>query len=96
MENLESLPGSGIIYSLTVAAAEDMAELLTSAGHRVSSYTGRTDAGEREELERALLDGGFPGAERVGREERGVERRAGDWEGVRVVVLVRLKRRWRW
>ncbi|MGX1597186.1 RecQ family ATP-dependent DNA helicase [Dietzia maris] len=56
VENLESLPGSGIIYSLTVAAAEDMAELLTSAGHRVSSYTGRTDAGEREELERALLD----------------------------------------
>ncbi|MDV8000695.1 RecQ family ATP-dependent DNA helicase [Rhodococcus sp. IEGM 1408] len=56
VENLESLPGSGIIYSLTVAAAQDMAELLTSAGHRVSSYTGRTDAGEREELERALLD----------------------------------------
>ncbi|PAY22990.1 recombinase RecQ [Dietzia natronolimnaea] len=55
-ENLESLPGSGIIYSLTVAAAEDMAELLTSAGHRVSAYTGRTDAGEREELERSLLD----------------------------------------
>lgn len=56
VENLESLPGSGIVYCLTVAAAEDMAELLTSAGHRVSAYTGRTDAGEREELERALLD----------------------------------------
>ncbi|UVE94699.1 RecQ family ATP-dependent DNA helicase [Dietzia sp. B32] len=56
VENLESLPGSGIIYTLTVAAAQDMAELLTSAGHRVSAYTGRTDAGEREELERALLD----------------------------------------
>ncbi|MFN3338913.1 MAG: RecQ family ATP-dependent DNA helicase [Dietzia sp.] len=56
VENLESLPGSGIVYSLTVAAAEDMAELLTSAGHRVSAYTGRTDAAEREELERALLD----------------------------------------
>ncbi|EYT64498.1 ATP-dependent DNA helicase RecQ [Dietzia sp. UCD-THP] len=55
-ENLESLPGSGIIYSLTVAAAEYMAGLLTSAGHRVSAYTGRTDAGEREELERSLLD----------------------------------------
>ena len=55
VENLESLPGSGIVYCLTVAAAEDMAELLTSAGHRVSAYTGRTDAGEREELERALL-----------------------------------------
>lgn len=56
VENLESLPGSGIIYCLTVAAAQDMAELLTSAGHRVSAYTGRTDAAEREELERALLD----------------------------------------
>ncbi|MBS7546655.1 RecQ family ATP-dependent DNA helicase [Dietzia massiliensis] len=56
VENLDSLPGSGIVYCLTVAAAEDMAELLTSAGHRVSAYTGRTDSGEREELERALLD----------------------------------------
>lgn len=56
VENLESLPGSGIIYCLTVAAAADMAELLTSAGHRVNAYTGRTDAAEREELERALLD----------------------------------------
>ena len=56
LDNLESLPGSGIIYCLTVAAAEDMAELLTSAGHRVSAYTGRTDAGEREALERSLLD----------------------------------------
>ncbi|MDX2358629.1 RecQ family ATP-dependent DNA helicase [Dietzia sp. PP-33] len=56
VENLESLPGSGIVYSLTVAAAEDMAQLLTSAGHLVKAYTGRTDAGEREELERALLD----------------------------------------
>ncbi|NLD85331.1 MAG: DEAD/DEAH box helicase, partial [Actinomycetales bacterium] len=56
VENLESLPGSGIVYCLTVAAAEDMAGLLTSAGHRVSAYTGRTDASEREELERALLD----------------------------------------
>ncbi|MGX1856233.1 RecQ family ATP-dependent DNA helicase [Dietzia sp. NPDC055340] len=56
VENLETLQGSGIIYCLTVAAAQDMAELLTSAGHRVSAYTGRTDAGEREELERALLD----------------------------------------
>ena len=55
VENLGSLPGSGIVYSLTVAAAEDMAQLLTSAGHRVSAYTGRTDAAEREELERALL-----------------------------------------
>ena len=55
LENLEDLPGSGIVYCLTVAAAEDMAELLASAGHRVRAYTGRTDAAEREELEAALL-----------------------------------------
>lgn len=56
VENLADLPGSGIIYCLTVAAASDMAEMLSSAGHQVSAYTGRTDAGGREELERALLD----------------------------------------
>ena len=55
LENLDSLPGSGIVYCLTVAAAEDLAELLAGAGHPVRAYTGRTDAAEREELEAALL-----------------------------------------
>ncbi|WP_018297548.1 RecQ family ATP-dependent DNA helicase [Corynebacterium lubricantis] len=54
-EQLDSLPGSGIIYCLTVSAAEDLAEALESAGWNVSAYTGRTEAAEREELEQALI-----------------------------------------
>lgn len=54
--NLASLPGSGIIYTLTVAAAADLAGVLRDAGHEVAAYTGRTDPAEREELESALLD----------------------------------------
>ena len=42
--HLRELPGSGIIYCLTVAAAEDLAEALTAAGYEVAAYTGRTDA----------------------------------------------------
>lgn len=53
-EHLGDLPGSGIVYCLTVAAAEDTAALLTKAGHAVRAYTGRTDAAERLEAEEAL------------------------------------------
>ncbi len=53
---LYELPGSGIVYALTVSAAEDLAETLTAAGHTVAAYTGRTEATEREGLEQALLD----------------------------------------
>ena len=56
--HLGSLPGSGIIYCLTVSAAEDVAAALRSAGHEVASYTGRTDPEERERLEGALRDNG--------------------------------------
>src|SRR5690606_33288676 len=44
IEHLNALPGSGIIYCLTVAAAEDTAAALRAAGHDVLAYTGRTDA----------------------------------------------------
>ena len=54
--HLEALPGSGIIYTLTVAAADDIAAILREAGHEVRSYTGRTDDAERRELEEALRD----------------------------------------
>lgn len=54
-ERLAELPGSGIVYCLTVAAAEDLAGALDAAGHPVAAYTGRTDAAERERLEAALL-----------------------------------------
>jgi ATP-dependent DNA helicase RecQ len=53
--NLGELPGSGIIYTLTVAAADDTAALLRDAGHAVRAYTGRTDPAERLDAEHALL-----------------------------------------
>ena len=56
LQHLEELPGSGIIYALTIGAAEDTARALSDAGHAVASYTGRTDAAEREELEAALKE----------------------------------------
>ncbi|MFD4460258.1 RecQ family ATP-dependent DNA helicase [Nocardia sp. NPDC058480] len=55
-EQLHRMPGSGIIYCLTVAAANDLADLLNSHGHTVAAYTGQTDPAEREVLEAALLN----------------------------------------
>ena len=52
--HLDDLPGSGIVYTLTVAAAEDLATLLRDAGHDVLSYTGRTDPADRQAAEDAL------------------------------------------
>lgn len=54
LSHLGDLPGSGIIYTLTVAAAQDTARLLREAGHDVRAYTGQTDPSEREESEAAL------------------------------------------
>jgi ATP-dependent DNA helicase RecQ len=54
LTHLAELPGSGIIYSLTVSGAEDTARLLRDAGHDVYAYTGRTDTAEREQLEQRL------------------------------------------
>ncbi|PFG65795.1 ATP-dependent DNA helicase RecQ [Propionibacteriaceae bacterium ES.041] len=54
LAHLTELPGSGIIYALTVSAAEDTARLLADAGHRVLAYTGRTDPADREAAEQAL------------------------------------------
>ncbi|KQW06726.1 recombinase RecQ [Leifsonia sp. Root4] len=54
LSHLADLPGSGIIYTLTVAAAEDTARLLREAGHSVHAYTGQTDTDEREQLEGQL------------------------------------------
>jgi len=53
---LGELPGSGIIYTLTVAAAHDLADVLQAHGHTVAAYTGQTDPAERETLEAALLN----------------------------------------
>ncbi|HLT09614.1 MAG TPA: RecQ family ATP-dependent DNA helicase [Micromonosporaceae bacterium] len=54
--HLGDLDGSGIIYTLTVAAAEDVAAFLREQGHQVTAYTGRTDAAEREQAEADLLN----------------------------------------
>ncbi|POH66289.1 MULTISPECIES: RecQ family ATP-dependent DNA helicase [Cryobacterium] len=54
LSHLADLPGSGIIYTLTVSAAEDTARLLRDAGHAVRAYTGQTDTTEREESEGLL------------------------------------------
>ena len=54
LTHLGDLPGSGIIYVLTVSAAEDTARLLREAGQEVHAYTGRTDTSEREVLEQRL------------------------------------------
>ena len=48
------VPGSGIVYCLTVSAAMEVAEYLRSEGVEVATYTGRTDAAERERLEEDL------------------------------------------
>ncbi|WP_069166724.1 RecQ family ATP-dependent DNA helicase [Nocardia altamirensis] len=54
--HLHQMPGSGIVYTLTVAAAHDLADVLNSHGHTVAAYTGQTDPAEREVLEQALLN----------------------------------------
>lgn len=56
LTHLSDMPGSGIIYTLTVSAAEDTARLLAEAGHNVLSYTGRTDPADREQAEQRLKD----------------------------------------
>ncbi|GAB3127854.1 DEAD/DEAH box helicase [Streptomyces calidiresistens] len=52
---LEELPGSGIVYALTVAAAEETAAHLRERGHEVAAYTGRTEPAERAAAESDLL-----------------------------------------
>ena len=54
-ERLPSLPGSGIVYTLTVRDAGQVAAWLRSRGIEVAAYTGETGP-DRESLEQALLD----------------------------------------
>ncbi len=55
-EALQDVEGSGIVYCLTVSAAEQVAEQLRSAGLAVAAYTGRTDPTQREALEADLKE----------------------------------------
>ncbi len=53
-ERLEEIPGSGIIYTLTVRDANQVASWLQFRGHDVHSYTGRSE--DRAGLEQTLLE----------------------------------------
>ncbi len=56
-DHLAEQPGSGIIYCLTVAATQEIADYLRSRGHAVAAYSGRTEPTERLALEEDLLAG---------------------------------------
>ena len=55
-DHLERLSGSGIIYTLTVAAAHETAAFLSSRGHLVAAYTGQSEDADRRVAEQDLLD----------------------------------------
>ncbi|MGW0854508.1 RecQ family ATP-dependent DNA helicase [Streptomyces sp. NPDC002690] len=55
-EHLDELPGSGIIYALTVAAAEEATAFLRQRGFAVASYTGRTENADRLQAETDLQE----------------------------------------
>jgi ATP-dependent DNA helicase RecQ len=54
-EHLGELPGSGIIYALTVAGAHETAAFLRDHGHDVLAYTGQDDHSQRTAAEDSLL-----------------------------------------
>ncbi len=56
-DHLAEQPGSGIVYCLTVAATQEVADYLRSRGHDVAAYSGQTEATERQGLEADLAAG---------------------------------------
>jgi len=54
-EHLRDLPGSGIVYTLTVAQSEDVAAFLRAQAYPVAAYSGRTDTSDRTRAEDDLL-----------------------------------------
>ncbi|MEU4194483.1 DEAD/DEAH box helicase [Kribbella sp. NPDC026611] len=59
VDQLPNLPGSGIVYTLTVADAQRLAAVIQEVHGRdvpVAAYTGQLEAGERESLEDALRE----------------------------------------
>src|SRR5204863_705 len=56
-DHLAEQPGSGIVYCLTVAATQEVADYLRSRGHEVAAYSGQTEPTERHALEQALVHG---------------------------------------
>jgi ATP-dependent DNA helicase RecQ len=54
-DHLDRMSGSGIVYTLTVAAAQETAEFLRSRGHPVAAYTGQVEDADRRAAEQDLL-----------------------------------------
>ncbi len=54
-EHLGEFRGSGIIYTLTVAASQDVADYLREHGHAVAAYSGQTEPAERLAAEDDLV-----------------------------------------
>jgi len=55
-DHLDSIPGSGIIYTLTVAAASDTAAFLRARGIGVAAYSGQSEDADRRAAEEDLLN----------------------------------------
>ena len=55
-DHLDEMSGSGIVYTLTVAAATETADFLRSRGFAVGAYTGQVEDSERRAAEQDLLD----------------------------------------
>lgn len=56
-DHLAEQPGSGIVYCLTVAATQEIADYLRSRGLDVAAYSGQTEQTERLALESDLAAG---------------------------------------
>jgi ATP-dependent DNA helicase RecQ len=54
-DQIGELAGSGIVYTLTVAAAQDVASFLRDRGYAVEAYTGQTEPAQRLLVEDDLL-----------------------------------------
>jgi ATP-dependent DNA helicase RecQ len=54
-DHLDAIPGSGIIYTLTVAASADTAAFLRSRGFAVAAYSGQSEDADRRAAEDDLL-----------------------------------------
>jgi ATP-dependent DNA helicase RecQ len=55
-ENVPGMPGSGIIYTMTVKDSDRVAQWLQSQGIDARAYSGESDSSLREEMEQDLLD----------------------------------------
>src|SRR4051794_22166890 len=56
-DHLAEQPGVGIVYCLTVAATQQVADYLRARGHDVAAYSGQTEPTERTVLEEDLAAG---------------------------------------